>query len=257
MRLILVTLLALIISLMLVGSASAQSAEPPPQINNALADLATRLGRTITVANLDAWEFTQNLYTDTALGCALNTGTPRPEGISAYTFRITFQGVQYDYRVALDGSMPYAPWRSGNRLFAFATQNPDHQWCGATLGEDLSRRRAALARLSGIAVPDEASLAALAAHLGASSIDQHLYELPLVARKRLSWLWPLSGELPWIMFDEPTIGQDRTIRALICSAASPSCDTTTISPTPRSSCARRCRPRTSSRPSSRRSSRRR
>ncbi|MBV8840730.1 MAG: ATP-binding cassette domain-containing protein [Alphaproteobacteria bacterium] len=119
-------------------------------------------------------------------------------------------------RITLDGA-PYAPWREGNRLFAFATQNPDHQWCGATLGEDLAQRRRALARHPQIAVPDEAALTALAAHLGVTSAEQHLYELPLVARKRLSWLWPLSGALPWIMFDEPTIGQDRAMRATLAT----------------------------------------
>ena len=116
--------------------------------------------------------------------------------------------------IALDGA-PYAPWREGNRIFALAAQNPDHQWCGATLHEDVARRSRALARYRGIAVPDEAALAALAAVLGVPSLDQHLYELPLVARKRLSWLWPLSGALPWIMLDEPTIGQDRAMRAAL------------------------------------------
>ena len=52
--------------------------------------------------------------------------------------------------LTLDGA-PYAPWRTGNRIFALATQNPDHQWCGATLAEDLARRRSALARHSGSA----------------------------------------------------------------------------------------------------------
>jgi energy-coupling factor transporter ATP-binding protein EcfA2 len=41
--------------------------------------------------------------------------------------------------------------------------------------------------------------------------------LPLVARKRLSWLWALSGALPWIMLDEPTIGQDRATRAALAA----------------------------------------
>jgi energy-coupling factor transport system ATP-binding protein len=117
--------------------------------------------------------------------------------------------------MTLDGAR-YAPWRDGNRIFALAAQNPDHQWCGATLGEDLARRRKALAR-AGIAVPGEAALAALAAHLGVPSLDQHLYELPLVARKRLSWLWALSGALPWIMLDEPTIGQDGATRAALAA----------------------------------------
>ena len=42
----------------------------------------------------------------------------------------------------------------GNRIFALAAQNPDHQWCGATLAEDLARRRRALARYPEIAFPD-------------------------------------------------------------------------------------------------------
>jgi cobalt/nickel transport system ATP-binding protein len=119
--------------------------------------------------------------------------------------------------IGLDGK-PYAPWRSGNRIFALAAQNPDHQWCGATLAEDLARRRTALARYPEIAIPPDAALAALAARLGVNSLDQHLYELPLVARKRLSWLWPLTGALPWIMLDEPTVGQDRATRDALAAA---------------------------------------
>jgi cobalt/nickel transport system ATP-binding protein len=119
--------------------------------------------------------------------------------------------------ITLDGT-PYAPWRRGNRVFALATQNPDHQWCGATLAEDLARRRAALARFPGIVMPEYETFAALAACLGTRSVEQHLYELPLVARKRLSWLWPLSGAMPWIMLDEPTLGQDPTTREALADA---------------------------------------
>ena len=119
--------------------------------------------------------------------------------------------------VSLDGA-PYAPWHAGNRIFALAAQNPDHQWCGATLREDLARRRRALARFSEIAFPADAALASLAARLGVASLDQHLYELPLVARKRASWLWPLAGALPWIMLDEPTVGQDRATRDALAAA---------------------------------------
>ncbi|MEA2879603.1 MAG: energy-coupling factor transport system ATP-binding protein [Hyphomicrobiales bacterium] len=118
--------------------------------------------------------------------------------------------------LALDGA-PYAPWQSGNRIFALATQNPDHQWCGATLAEDLARRRAALARHS-VSLPSDNELAKLAACLGIRSLDQHLYELPLVARKRLSWLWPLAGAMPWIILDEPTLGQDRPTRVALADA---------------------------------------
>ncbi len=123
-------------------------------------------------------------------------------------------------RIALDGKS-YAPWRDGNRVFAYATQNPDHQWCGATLAEDLARRRAALAG-TGTAAPAEADLLALAAKFGVS-LDQHLYELPLAARKRLTWAWPLSGVMPWLMLDEPTVGQDAATRAALAAALTRLC----------------------------------
>jgi energy-coupling factor transporter ATP-binding protein EcfA2 len=118
--------------------------------------------------------------------------------------------------ISLDGAA-YAPWRTGNRVFALAAQNPDHQWCGATLAEDLARRRGALARHK-IQLPPDSEMAALASCLGIPSLDQHLYELPLVARKRLSWLWPLAGAMPWIMLDEPTLGQDQATRAALAEA---------------------------------------
>lgn len=118
--------------------------------------------------------------------------------------------------IALDGA-PYEPRRSGNRAFALATQNPDHQWCGATLREDVARRRKALAA-RGTALPSDEALAIEAGRLGAKSLDDHVYELPLVVRKRLSWLWPFSGAMPWIMLDEPTIGQDRDTRSALAAA---------------------------------------
>jgi energy-coupling factor transporter ATP-binding protein EcfA2 len=105
---------------------------------------------------------------------------------------------------------PHAPWRQGNATFALATQNPDHQWCGATLREDIERRATAPAV--------RARLGATAGKLGVASLDQHLYELPLAARKRLSWSWPLSGVMPWIMLDEPTVGQDDATRNALAAA---------------------------------------
>jgi energy-coupling factor transporter ATP-binding protein EcfA2 len=118
--------------------------------------------------------------------------------------------------MALDG-VPYDPRRNGNVAFALAAQNPDHQWCGATLREDVARRRNALAG-RGIELPSGEALAVLASRLGAASLDDHLYELPLAARKRLSWLWPFCGAMPWVMLDEPTIGQDRDTRAALAAA---------------------------------------
>ncbi len=116
--------------------------------------------------------------------------------------------------ISLDGAA-YEPWRTGNTALALATQNPDQQWCGATLREDMDRRRAALSGHPANAMLTQARISALARQLGVGSTDQHLYELPIAARKRISWLWPFAGAHPWIMLDEPTIGQDsETCRAL-------------------------------------------
>jgi ABC-type cobalamin/Fe3+-siderophores transport system ATPase subunit len=112
----------------------------------------------------------------------------------------------------------YRPWRHGNRAIALATQNPDHQWSGATLADDLARRRAAFAGSVAPGCFDEKRLQALAAALGAPSLDTHLYELPLAARKRLSWLWPLAGALPWAVLDEPSLGQDLATRVQLAAA---------------------------------------
>lgn len=116
------------------------------------------------------------------------------------------------------GGERYRPWRTGNRAIALATQNPDHQWCGATLHDDIKRRRAAFARRLPSERLSDARVATIAAALGVASLDAHLYELPLAARKRLSWWWPLSGALPWVMFDEPSLGQDLDTRLRLAEA---------------------------------------
>ena len=108
------------------------------------------------------------------------------------------------------GGARYAPWRDGKAALAMATQNPDQQWCGATLSEDMMRRRKAIAERGKMLSDDR--LLALAKALGLETLDQHLYELPLAARKRVSWLWPLAGAQPWIVLDEPTVGQDKATR---------------------------------------------
>src|SRR5262245_2791565 len=136
-----------------------------------------------------------------------------PNGAGKSTFFKILVGVLAPVRgTILLNDVPYRPRRSGNRVFALATQNPDHQWCGATLSEDIARRRRALASCSEVVPPPDALLAAMARRLGIGGLDQLLYELPLAARKRLSWLWPFSGAMPWLMLDEPTIGQDRDTR---------------------------------------------
>jgi energy-coupling factor transporter ATP-binding protein EcfA2 len=203
----------------------------------ATAGLASRTAPTITIERL-SFRYPKGRDIFTGVDLTLAPGRAYrlagPNGAGKTTLFKLLAGVLAPSSGALarDGA-PYAPWRDGNRLFAFATQNPDHQWCGATLGEDVARRRTALAR-HGIAAlvallfppppaPADAGISMLAACLGVRSLDAHLYELPLAARKRLSWLWPLSGTLPWIMLDEPTIGQDAATRAALAAAVARLC----------------------------------
>jgi ATPase subunit of ABC transporter with duplicated ATPase domains len=118
----------------------------------------------------------------------------------------------------------YEPWRHGNRALALAMQNPDHQWCGATLAEDIARRRNALPVGADASLLREQRLGAIARALGVESMDQNLYELPLASRKRVSWLWPFAGAYPWVLLDEPTIGQDAATRQQLGYAIGALCE---------------------------------
>jgi cobalt/nickel transport system ATP-binding protein len=192
-----------------------------------LAELRPRTAPTIAIDGMDfGYEpgrpIFRNLELQLAPGRAYRLTGPNGAGKSTL-FKILV-GVLAPARgvILLDG-VPYRPRRSGNRVFALATQNPDHQWCGATLVEDLARRRKALAARPGILPPSDALLASIAHKLGAQGLDQLIYELPLAARKRVSWLWAFSGAMPWLMLDEPTIGQDRDTRAALAAIVSRLC----------------------------------
>src|SRR5829696_738196 len=101
LRYLLIPLLALLIT------TTAFAQDVPPQLALALNQLSQRIGRPLSLTDLDSWSFTQNLYTDTALGCAVAVGEARPEGFSGMTFLLVYQGISYDYRVAVDGSLTF------------------------------------------------------------------------------------------------------------------------------------------------------
>ncbi|HVU10679.1 MAG TPA: SH3 domain-containing protein [Phototrophicaceae bacterium] len=87
--------------------------QPPSQIALAISNLSSLLGQPITINSLDNWSYAQNFYTDSALGCPYVMGTPVPSGISAYTFKLTYKGVTYDYRVSADGSLIFPCLKEG------------------------------------------------------------------------------------------------------------------------------------------------
>ncbi|MDB5703277.1 MAG: ATP-binding cassette protein [Sphingomonas bacterium] len=111
-------------------------------------------------------------------------------------------------RLAVNGE-PYRPYREGNRLVALSMQNPDEQWTDVTISGDLRQRLGRLAKREA-AVPSSDLLAAHWARVFADDrlFEVHVLDTPRAMRRRLSWIWPLSGLLPWIVLDEPTLGQD-------------------------------------------------
>jgi ABC-type Mn2+/Zn2+ transport system ATPase subunit len=187
-----------------------------------VADLPGQKAPTIAIRGLQfAYHHGKDIFR--AVGLTLDGGNAYrlagPNGAGKTTLLKLLVGVLAPNAGELTlGGERYRPWRHGNRAIALATQNPDHQWCGATLRDDLARRRAAFARWADAASLADARMETLAAALGVHSLDAHLYELPLAARKRLSWLWPLSGALPWVMLDEPSIGQDMATRLELAAA---------------------------------------
>ncbi len=185
-------------------------------------DLAPRQAPAIAIRGLTfAYRHGHTIFRDVDL--ALDGGTAYrlagPNGAGKTTLLKLLVGVLApNAGELLLGGERYRPWRHGNRAIALATQNPDHQWSGATLGDDLARRRAAFARTIDGNHLAPARMEKLAAALGVQSLDAHLYELPLAARKRLGWLWPLAGALPWALLDEPSLGQDLATRVQLAAA---------------------------------------
>lgn len=82
-------------------------------------------------------------------------------------------------------------------------QSPDSQLFESTVSDELN------------------SLSAIAAHAAArfaglnGFLDQHPFDLPFVLRKRLALTLILNTPAPWLIFDEPTLGQDEDARAVI------------------------------------------
>lgn len=138
-----------------------------------------------------------------------------PNGSGKSTFLKLLAGVLKPQRgeLRLDG-MPYWPHREGNQVLALATQDPDHQWVATTFAADLGRRLLSFST-SPYAVQKVDVEALCASMLPQAARSMHLLDMPKALRKRLSWLWPLSGALPWLALDEPTLGQDTaTVRDL-------------------------------------------
>lgn len=85
-------------------------------------------------------------------------------------------------------------------------QSPDSQLFDDTVGKELSSLPLATAEK--------------ATHFAGLScfLDHHPFDLPFVLRKRLALTLILHTSAPWLIFDEPTLGQDEQSRMVLSSA---------------------------------------
>lgn len=104
------------------------------------------------------------------------------------------------------GEREVQPWYQPARLVAYHFQNPDVQLFTRSVLEELS-----------VSFPHEPSATlglpqratALAALFGLEhAIAEHPLDLPYVGRKRLALACTFAMGTPWLILDEPTLGQD-------------------------------------------------
>ncbi|NWF69357.1 MAG: hypothetical protein HXY40_09745 [Chloroflexi bacterium] len=96
---------ALLLAVLLLALPLATLAQAPEQINLALADLGTRVGRTITLADLSDWAWSEQIFPDASLGCPQTGQTYAQVQTRGFQFILTFENVTYDYRVSADGTL--------------------------------------------------------------------------------------------------------------------------------------------------------
>lgn len=103
------------------------------------------------------------------------------------------------------GGVCVDPWTAPGRFVAYHFQDPDVQLFTTrviTEFQPSSRQSPSW---------DEPLSLALAASFGLSDyLDQHPFDLPYVLRKRLALAAVIATNAPWLVIDEPTLGQDDT-----------------------------------------------
>ncbi|NDJ78458.1 MAG: SH3 domain-containing protein, partial [Chloroflexi bacterium] len=108
--------------LIVIPAAFAQG--PPQAVYDALNDLSSRVGTSLSLGQLDGWRWTQSSYPDASLGC------PQPgfdyAQVITNGYQITFEysGVTYDYRAARDGSQVFLCSTSGTPTQPQPTAQP-------------------------------------------------------------------------------------------------------------------------------------
>jgi energy-coupling factor transport system ATP-binding protein len=104
-----------------------------------------------------------------------------------------------------DGTL-LRPWKNPARLFAYHFQNPDLQLFCACVRDELAAGPTALGMSSRAANDGVRFWAETFGLQGA--LDWHPLDLPFVGRKRVALAATLAMARPWVVLDEPSLGQD-------------------------------------------------
>lgn len=101
-----------------------------------------------------------------------------------------------------NGVETISPWKEPAKYVAYHFQNPDLQLFSLTVREELSRSLSDSLR-------EPAWLDAVINAFGLDSVlDRHPLDLPYVIRKRVAMAASVAMRRPWLILDEPTLGQD-------------------------------------------------
>ena len=94
------------------------------------------------------------------------------------------------------GGRNFKPWKNPGQVVVMHMQNPDVQLSSSSVSKELSD----------LPNPSRQPAATLA---GVENLmTEHPFDLPFVLRKRLTFSVIAHLQRPWLIFDEPTLGQD-------------------------------------------------
>jgi energy-coupling factor transport system ATP-binding protein len=120
------------------------------------------------------------------------------------------------------GDASFEPWRHPGRIVAYHFQNPDLQLFSTSVEEEVYAGPKA-ARYSDTECSRLAE--AMIRTFGLENVRaEHPLDLPFVMRKRVALAASLAVGTPWIVLDEPTLGQDENSSHAIASVIAASLD---------------------------------
>ncbi len=95
----------LLLTVMSAGVVSAQNV--PSQMNTALQQLSSLVGQPVTLGDLDSYQWVQNVYPDTHLGCEFAVFPAQTGNFVGFEFDLIYNGIPYDIRVSGDSTIVF------------------------------------------------------------------------------------------------------------------------------------------------------